>query len=748
MESLQSTSPAAERESAQENSRPDVPAATLRMRLWAYGGDERALRNLVWSEEKSLAELIQKIISSGQGAVSSEHNDILVAHFTSPVHALATAKSLQQRLLGFDNETPGLQVVAAIAIDSEPALPSRPSDGSEAATESDASGILAEANCAQILVSEQIYDAARTIPGFDFSSRPVREAGELAIYELRWTDESTYGHLRKTSRGNTLNVSRERRYTIQSELGRGCMGVVYKAYDEVIGRSVALKTIAVNQSFPNRDELVERLKQEAKAAGSLDHPNIVTIYDVGQEENLLYLSMQLIEGQTLMALLAEGEVPPLMDLLSYAEQICNAVGYAHQKGVIHRDLKPANFMLTSQGMIKVLDFGIAKLEDATLTQTGMIVGTPTYMAPEQAKAKKVDQRTDVFSLGSVFYELFTREKPFKGDVTTVLYKLIHEDPPPPSVINPALPIGIDAIIRKALAKDPAERFQTCEEMRDAFRQQAVLLQQASAPKPAVPAPAQPAPVTVEDLLEEVRPRRSSRRIWPSLVAGVLLAALGVGAWAFRAKVRTGAFPPSLARIFSVLKPKKPLSGSTNSAAVAQKSPDDTSAEASSQHPEDKSSGGNATTVDQNTPPSTAETAQSAAAPVSQPAATATDNAQTQTAPENTSDSTATAAQSEPVPASANSNDPEKNQPAESNPFEPRNKRTQKTSTPAAGDNAAKVDGFSRRDIPDLLSRADAAAGRGDYRLAGYEYGIILRLDRQNAAARSGLHRVQQAQEEQ
>lgn len=724
VESLRPTS-ADGRESTQERQSHTATAA-VRMRLWTYGGQQGKLRDLLWSGDQQLAGLIQKVIGGGQGTIVEEYPSIVVAHFGDAIHALATAKSLQQQLLALHREPPD-QVVTAIVVDDQCALTA---PGATPVLEA----LLAEANCAQILVSERIYDLAKNIPGFDLSSKPVREAAEDGppedLYELRWTDESTYGHLRKTSRGAGPALSRDRRYTVQSELGRGCMGVVYKAYDEVIGRLVALKTIAVNRSFPNHNELIERLKQEAKAAGSLDHPNIITVFDVGQEDDLIYLSMQYVEGKTLMALLSEGSLPPLMDLLSYAEQICNAVGFAHHKGVIHRDLKPANFMLTSQGVIKVLDFGIAKLEDATLTQTGMIVGTPTYMAPEQAKAKKVDQRSDIFSLGSVFYELFTREKPFKGDITTVLYKLIHEDPPPPSVINPALPMGIDAIIRKALAKNPDERFQNCEEMREAFRQQAVLLQQGTATQRVTPAQGSQRAVTIDDLLEEVKPRqrRSHRPVWITMAVGLLVASMGAGSWAFRVKARTGSFPPALARVITALRPAKAQFG----AAIEQQAPAQAStaqtatvAADAGQHATENSVSGKPSAVDQGN---------------ALPATTTPDTQKTQT-PENSPDQPAPSTQV----ADATPADSEKPA-ADLNPFEPR-KRNQKAAVVETGDEGAKVEGFSRKDIPDLLNRANEAAGTGNYSQAKYAYGIVLKLDRQNAAARTGLKRVLAAEQE-
>ena len=263
-------------------------------------------------------------------------------------------------------------------------------------------------------------------------------------------------------------VTKAGRYEIVGELGRGAMGVVYKAVDPVIGRTVAVKTIRLSEEGTglSRPELLTRFQTEARAAGLLTHPNIVVVFDAGEEDGLYYITMELVEGKSLQALLDDGHAFPLPRTLRIMEQTCSALQFAHERNVIHRDIKPANLMLTADDTVKVTDFGTAKiLQFGTVQQTAHVMGTPSYMSPEQVKGRAVDGRSDIFSLGVMLYEMVTSEKPFPGqNITTVIYKIVNEDPVPPRQINPTIHPGISAVVMRALEKEPDQRYQNCREM--------------------------------------------------------------------------------------------------------------------------------------------------------------------------------------------------------------------------------------------------------------------------------------------
>jgi hypothetical protein len=263
------------------------------------------------------------------------------------------------------------------------------------------------------------------------------------------------------------------RYEIVGELGRGAMGVVYKALDPVIGRTVAVKTIKLSAEGTGltRPELLTRFQTEARAAGVLTHPNIVVIFDAGEEDGLYYITMELVEGRSLQALLDDGHAFPLPRVLRIMEQACSALQFAHERNVVHRDIKPANLMLTGDDTVKVTDFGTAKiLQFGTVQQTAHVMGTPSYMSPEQVKGRAVDGRSDIFSLGVMLYEMVTGEKPFPGqNITTVIYKIVNEDPVPPKQVDPSIHPGISTVVMKALAKDPDTRYQSCRELLEDLR---------------------------------------------------------------------------------------------------------------------------------------------------------------------------------------------------------------------------------------------------------------------------------------
>src|SRR6202162_3601907 len=263
------------------------------------------------------------------------------------------------------------------------------------------------------------------------------------------------------------------RYEIVEELGRGAMGVVYKANDPVIGRTVAVKTIKLSAegSGLTRPELLARFQTEARAAGVLTHPNIVVVFDAGEEDGLYYITMELVEGRSLQALIDDGQSFPLPRVLRIMEQACSALQFAHERNVVHRDIKPANLMLTGDDTVKVSDFGTAKiLQFGTVQQTAHVMGTPSYMSPEQVKGRAVDGRSDIFSLGVMLYEMVTGEKPFPGQsITTVIYKIVNEEPVPPKQVDPAIHPGINAVVMKSLVKEPETRYQSCRELLEDLR---------------------------------------------------------------------------------------------------------------------------------------------------------------------------------------------------------------------------------------------------------------------------------------
>jgi hypothetical protein len=255
-------------------------------------------------------------------------------------------------------------------------------------------------------------------------------------------------------------VERVGRYEILGELGRGAAGQVYRAHDPKIGRLVAIKVLAPTPGAGEREaqEWRARFLREAVAAGRLTHPNIVTVYDVGEEAGRPFLVMELVEGEALDARLAARGPLPIDQVVSIGRQVAQGLDYAHRQGVIHRDIKPANILRLLDGAVKVADFGIARLSGAEMTHTGQILGTPSYMAPEQVAGGKVDGRSDLFSLAAVLYELTTGEKAFPGDtISSVLYRIVHEEPLPLRDLNPVVPAGLDVCLRQALSKDPAQR---------------------------------------------------------------------------------------------------------------------------------------------------------------------------------------------------------------------------------------------------------------------------------------------------
>ena len=308
------------------------------------------------------------------------------------------------------------------------------------------------------------------------------------------------------------------KYEIFSILGKGAMGIVYKALDPDIDRQVAIKTIRFDLTSDTTDneEIMQRFIREAQAAGRLSHPNIITIFDVGREKDLTYIVMQLIEGPSLQRLIAQGEKFSIQEITKIMDQVCGALDYAHQHGIVHRDIKPGNILLDNARKPFICDFGVARVDTSTLTQSGTAVGTPSYMSPEQVMGKKVDKRSDIFSLGCILYEFLTGRRPFEAEsITTVIYKIINEEPPSLNEVKKGLPAGFEKIIGKALAKDPNDRYQDCNQLAADLRN----LDRLSDKTIAI-APTREAPV-VPEKKEEVEEKKKSRL---GLILGIAIPA--------------------------------------------------------------------------------------------------------------------------------------------------------------------------------------------------------------------------------
>jgi serine/threonine-protein kinase len=269
-------------------------------------------------------------------------------------------------------------------------------------------------------------------------------------------------------------ITRFGRYEIVAELGRGAMGVVYKARDPQIDRLVALKTVSLLGHDPEQgQEVRERFACEAQAAGRLHHPGIVTIFDVGEspEDHNPYIVLEFVAGETLNRLLSREKKLPLAMALQLGVEVAEALDYAHAQGVVHRDIKPANILVTEDRHAKIADFGIAKLNLSHFTLPGKVLGTPAYMAPEQLSGEGADGRSDLFSLGVVLYAMVTGHSPFHGNsATTVCFKVVNRDPVPASAFDLDLPHSLDEVISRAMAKDPADRYQRGAELASDLRQ--------------------------------------------------------------------------------------------------------------------------------------------------------------------------------------------------------------------------------------------------------------------------------------
>jgi len=253
------------------------------------------------------------------------------------------------------------------------------------------------------------------------------------------------------------------KYEVLGKIGEGAMGVVYKALDPLMERVVAVKTMSAD--LDSEPDLKTRFLREAKSAGQLSHKNIITIYDLFEEGGRVYIAMEFLDGEELKAKIARRERLPLEYKLRFMTEICEGLGHAHQREIIHRDIKPGNVHITRGGHVKILDFGLARIAASDITRTGSVMGTPNYMSPEQVRGDHIDARSDIFSVGALFYEMLTYQKPFAGSsYHQTFFKIIEQDPEPLDKVDPKIPKELSDIVMRALSKAPDKRYQSAEDL--------------------------------------------------------------------------------------------------------------------------------------------------------------------------------------------------------------------------------------------------------------------------------------------
>jgi len=312
------------------------------------------------------------------------------------------------------------------------------------------------------------------------------------------------------------------------------MAEVFRGFDPSLDRTVAIKVLV--HPFDRDAGFVARFRREAQAAARLNHPNIVGVYDAGADGDTQYIVMEYIEGRTLASFLAGGGLPTATQAVELAEKVASALQAAHEHGIIHRDIKPANVMVTRAGAVKVMDFGIARVQtDATAPQTSSVIGTPAYFSPEQAQGQPVDARSDIYSLGCVLYEMLAHHQAFTGDTpVAIAYKQVNETPPPPSASNPDVPPRLDAVVMKCLAKNPANRYQTAGELIADLERVRQGIDVEATPLLPVVGDATATQVIARqptEVMPPPEPEQSSRRVWLGVLIGALIVALlGVGGY--------------------------------------------------------------------------------------------------------------------------------------------------------------------------------------------------------------------------